>query len=85
MFGLRVSFRVMTTFLPFDLISGCCTCGGEITIFSPGFSALMNSSNSMVIFFRALFSAPGRGVLPTKRGGVSSYAPPSGRPMPAQE
>ena len=34
--GFNVSCRVMTTFFPLDLISGCCTCGGDITIFSFG-------------------------------------------------
>ena len=49
--GFSVSTRLTTMRLPLALISGCSTCGGEITTFSPGFSSLRYSSNSMRIFF----------------------------------
>ena len=54
------------------LISGCCIWGGETTTFSVAFSNLINSSNTKEILVLSLFRAPAAGVLPMKRGGVSS-------------
>ena len=82
--GFSESASVTSTRRPLVFTSGASSCGGDTMTFSEAFSSLIISSNSRLMRLRRLLLAPGRGEALTKRGGVSSYGPPSGDPGLAQ-
>ena len=84
-FSLSVSFSSTVIRLPPSLISGASNCGGDTITFDCASVSFMNSSKYMAMRFALTWVALSSGAECTTRGGSSSYHPPSGLPMFAQE
>ena len=85
MSSLSESFSSTTILFPALFISGVSSCGGDTTTLLAASSSLTNSSNVMVILRVFTPVALSAGEACTIFGGVSSYHPPSGCPIRAQE
>ena len=81
----RESNKVILIFFPAARTLATSNCGGEMTTFSLALANFTYSLKNMSIFFDFTFTALSAGLAPITSGGSSSYLPPSGVPILAQD